>query len=95
MDNFMATYFTAAKAYRRQDFNDQLQKLLQINAEAARYLEDGVECNRWVRAEFLIRRYIMMITNITESMNALLKEVRTIPVLSAKLHHNDPSEMIF
>ena len=86
MDNFMATYFTAAKAYRRQDFDDQLQKLWQINAEAARYLEENVECNRWARAEFSSRRYNMMTTNIAESMNALLKEARTLPVLSL-LHY--------
>ena len=82
MDNFIVIYFTAAKVYRRQDFDDQLQKLWQINAEAARYLEESVESNRWARAEFSSRRYNMMITNIAESMNALLKEARIILVLS-------------
>ncbi len=82
MDNFLMTYFAAAKAYRRQDFDAQLEKLWHINADAAKYLEESVGCSRWARAEFSSRRYNMMTTNIAESMNALLKEARSLPVLS-------------
>ena len=59
-----------------------MNKLRSIHPDAANYLENDVGFHRWARCHFPVRRYDIMTTNIAESMNALLKEARTLPIVA-------------
>ena len=77
---YLSTYFTAAKAYRVHDFQYQLNKMRQMRPDVTKYLEEDVGTVRWARSSGAFRRYDIMTTNIAESINAVAKEARKLPV---------------
>lgn len=70
---------TCAKAYKTQEFEKFMTLLERIDPGIKKYLEDA-DPLRWSRALFPGKRYNIMTTNISESMNARLLEARGLPV---------------
>ena len=55
------------------------------DGEVYDYLEK-IGCHRWARAHFMGYWYNMMTSNITESLNAKLKEARKLPITALVDH---------
>ncbi|XP_022156795.1 uncharacterized protein LOC111023629 [Momordica charantia] len=72
-------FVNAAKAYRESKFREFWSSITTFDNGVGTYLEE-VGLSRWARTHCPKRRYNMMTTNIAESMNALLKEARELPV---------------
>ncbi|XP_038701808.1 uncharacterized protein LOC119998528 [Tripterygium wilfordii] len=73
-------YFKAAKAYRISDFEHLMTQICGFEGgKAHKYLKD-VGFNKWSRAHFPGYRYSILTTNIPESMNAALRDVRGLPI---------------
>lgn len=81
MDMFLQAYLNVAHAYKLNKFNEYMHNLKLMHSKAANYLENEVGFNRWTR-HFLSRWYNMMTMNIVESMNSLLRHVRSLPIIS-------------
>lgn len=61
------------------EFNDIFGQLQMISPRAATYLMDaGVD--RWARSHFIKNRYNIMARRIAESLNAVLKNARDLPI---------------
>ena len=73
-------FHDAAHAYRVSEFNFIFGKLEMIDPRAARYLMD-IGVDRWAHSYSTEKRYNIMTTGIVESLNAVLKNVRDLPVL--------------
>ncbi|RVW49607.1 hypothetical protein CK203_076732 [Vitis vinifera] len=73
-------FHDAAHAYRVSEFNFIFGQLEMIDPRAARYLMD-IGVDRWARSYSIGKRYNIMTTGIVESLNAVLKNARDLPVL--------------
>ncbi|KAJ4706647.1 Transcription regulator [Melia azedarach] len=71
----------ATDAYRESEFAKYMDSLRIMHPIEAKYLEDEVGLHRWARARFPSRRYDMQTTNITESMNSVLRHARVLPII--------------
>ncbi|XP_010513344.1 PREDICTED: uncharacterized protein LOC104789323 [Camelina sativa] len=71
----------AARAYRICDFHTYFNEIIKLSPQCAAYLEAIGFCH-WTRAYFLGERYNVMTTNVAESLNAVLKEARELPIIS-------------
>ncbi|XP_038702589.1 uncharacterized protein LOC119999144 [Tripterygium wilfordii] len=81
-------YFKAAKAYRVFEFEVLMAQLSLIDPRAQSYLlEAGFA--KWSRAHFPGRRYNILTTNIADSMNAVLREARHLPITMLVEHLRD------
>ena len=67
--------FKAAKATTPREFEETLQEMKTLNAEAGNYIK-GIEKERWARAFFPAPRFGHVTSNISESMNHWLEEAR-------------------
>ncbi|KAH9750655.1 SWIM-type domain-containing protein [Citrus sinensis] len=85
-DEFEPAFINAAKAYGHEEFKRQLEGLWMIHSGAADYLENNVGTCNWARSQFEGRRYIILTTNIAESVNAFIREPRKFPVTHL-VHH--------
>ncbi|KAL5576113.1 hypothetical protein UlMin_017812 [Ulmus minor] len=72
-------YIQTAKAYNLQEFHVLFYTLCCAVPGAKEYLE-RVGLDRWTRSHSPSRRYNIMTTNISESMNAALVKVRELPI---------------
>ena len=79
-DQFEPAFINAAKAYGHEEFKRHLEGLWILHSRAADYLENNVGMCNWVRSEFEGRRYSILSTNIAESVNSLMRELRKFPV---------------
>ncbi|XP_022861628.1 uncharacterized protein LOC111382004 [Olea europaea var. sylvestris] len=71
----------AVKAYSFQEFEKFIIEIESKSYDAWEYLtEMGIE--HWARSHFLGRRYNMMTSNNAESLNALFKKDRELPILA-------------
>ncbi|XP_070020442.1 protein FAR1-RELATED SEQUENCE 5-like [Nicotiana sylvestris] len=62
---------SAARSYKREDFNQLMSQLKSIDKKTYNYIiEEPPE--RWARSWFPRRRYDMLTTNMVESMNSVL-----------------------
>ncbi|XP_059310813.1 uncharacterized protein LOC132062214 [Lycium ferocissimum] len=77
--DWMHHFYDAAKAYRRDEFNDHFQQIKDLDMSVAKYLED-VGFHRWSRAHFPGNRYDVMTTNIAESINSMFLAEREFPI---------------
>ncbi|KAH9737194.1 SWIM-type domain-containing protein [Citrus sinensis] len=75
-DEFEPAFINAAKAYGHEEFKRQLEGLWMIHSGAADYLENNVGTCNWARSQFEGRRYIILTTNIAESVNSFMREPR-------------------
>lgn len=76
-----ALFYRCAKAYRIGDFEYYMRQMEAIRAGIRKYLQDA-GFDKWARAYFPRRRYDVMTTNISESMNAALLEAREYPIVA-------------
>ncbi|KAL5554064.1 hypothetical protein UlMin_041465 [Ulmus minor] len=72
-------YIQTAKAYNLQEFHVLFYTLCCAVPGAKEYLE-RVGLDRWTRSNSPSRRYNIMTTNISKSMNAALVKVRELPI---------------
>ena len=57
-----------------------MQHLANIDIRAHRYVMKA-NPNKWVRSHFPSIRYNVMATNITECMNGVLRDARSLPIV--------------
>ncbi|RVW99809.1 hypothetical protein CK203_029243 [Vitis vinifera] len=74
-------FHDADHAYRISEFNFIFGQLEMIDPRAARYLMD-IGVDRWARSYSTGKRYNIMTTGIVESLNAVLKNARDLPVFA-------------
>ncbi|KAL5548529.1 hypothetical protein UlMin_003760 [Ulmus minor] len=72
-------YIRTAKTYNLQDFHVLFYTLCSVVPGVKEYLE-AVGLDRWTRSHAPSRRYNIMTTNISESLNAMLVKVRELPI---------------
>ncbi|XP_010507126.1 PREDICTED: uncharacterized protein LOC104783702 [Camelina sativa] len=70
----------AARAYRICDFHTYFNEVIKLDPACGAYLET-IGFSHWTRAYFLGNRYNVMISNVAESLNSVLKEARELPVI--------------
>lgn len=71
----------AARAYRLSDFYTTFNEIKRVNASCADYLV-GVGLEHWARSHFQGDRFNIMMSNIAETWNSVLREAREYPILS-------------
>ncbi|KAL5574090.1 hypothetical protein UlMin_023687 [Ulmus minor] len=74
-------YIRSAKTYNLQDFHVLFYTLCSAVPGVKEYLE-AVGLDRWTRSHAPSRRYNIMTTNISESLNAVLVKVRELPIIA-------------
>ncbi|GKD28048.1 transposase, MuDR, MULE transposase domain protein [Tanacetum coccineum] len=80
-DKYKELYWKTCKAYTVQDFEKLMTDIHVVRPDAHQKLvEAGVE--KWSRAKCTANRYNYMTSNFVESINALTKTVRKIPITS-------------
>ncbi|XP_024021578.1 uncharacterized protein LOC112091646 [Morus notabilis] len=75
-------FFKTAEAYRIDEFSVLFDELSARYPSVARYLQEQVRFEMWSHAHFKRNRYNIMTTNMSESVNAMLKDVRDYPVIA-------------
>ncbi|XP_016579197.2 uncharacterized protein LOC107876893 [Capsicum annuum] len=73
-------YYHVAKAYTLEEFNDYFNALKERCPNAAACLEHEVGFEKLSRAHFPGNRFNIMTSNITESLNSMLRDEREYPV---------------
>lgn len=73
-------FWGACKAYTIEEFNDWMQRINNYNPELYAYLDRACP-EKWARSRFEGMRYNMMTSNSAESINALSRYARKMPVL--------------
>ncbi|GKB21757.1 transposase, MuDR, MULE transposase domain protein [Tanacetum coccineum] len=80
-DKYKELYCKTCKAYTVQDFEKLMTDIHAVRPDAHQKLvKAGVE--KWSRAKCTVNRYNYMTSNSVESINALTKTVRKIPITS-------------
>ncbi|GJS38926.1 hypothetical protein Tco_0563969 [Tanacetum coccineum] len=80
-DKYKELYWKTCKAYTIQDFEKIMTDIHAVRPDAhQKPVEGGVE--KWSRAKCPANRYNYMTSNSVESINALTKTVRKIPITS-------------
>ena len=74
-------FYRCAKAYTRDEYEYYMESLCSINGGIKKYLTDS-DPTRWARSHFISKRYNIMTTNISECLNAVLKESRNCPIVA-------------
>ncbi|KAL5570617.1 hypothetical protein UlMin_027192 [Ulmus minor] len=72
-------YIRTAKTYNLQDFHVLFYTFCSAVPRVKEYLE-AVGLDRWTRSHAPSRRYNIMTTNISESLNAVLVKVKELPI---------------
>lgn len=73
--SIIAQFWCAAKAYRRSEYDDHIAIICKILVDAYNYVPD-INRERWANTFVIGSRYDMLKTNLAESTNNLLKEIR-------------------
>ncbi|KAM3221137.1 hypothetical protein P3L10_020405 [Capsicum annuum] len=79
-DVVLSLFYNAATSYKRTEFYTFMDEIEKVDKVAAEYLKE-VEPERWARSFHTNRRYNMLTTNNVESMNAVLRKARQLPIL--------------
>ena len=74
-----------ARAHLQSDFEYFMDKIEGINPSGANFLRK-LKLERWARAYFVSKRFNIKTSNISESLNSVLREAREFPV-TALLEH--------
>ncbi|PHT33566.1 hypothetical protein CQW23_25366 [Capsicum baccatum] len=75
-------FYNATKAYSPEKFSDHFVEFRNNHPEAAFFLEHELGFEKLSRVYFLDNRFDVMITNIAESVNAMLIAEREYPITS-------------
>ena len=70
-----------ARAYCVEKFHYFLEQMRALNSKIVTYLEE-IDYEKWARAYFLGKRYTVLTTNIAESLNAVTRHARELPIVS-------------
>ncbi|CAH9058283.1 unnamed protein product [Cuscuta europaea] len=73
------SYFEAAKAYTREEFDCHIKELEKIDEEIVSYMYT-VGYEKWARVFSISKRYSTMTSNIAESLNVVLKKIKNLPI---------------
>ncbi|XP_062085523.1 uncharacterized protein LOC133791620 [Humulus lupulus] len=73
-------FHAAAKAYNMEDFEKYMKDLDSLHKGIRNFLPNEVKYEKWARIYSKSRRYAAMTSNIAESINVALKEMRELPV---------------
>lgn len=71
----------AARAYKKSSFHDYLTEIELVSPGCAEYLR-SIGFHHWTRSHCFGERYNIMTSNVAESLNAVLKEARELPIVS-------------
>ncbi|XP_030477966.2 uncharacterized protein LOC115695008 [Cannabis sativa] len=80
VDDLRDAFYCAAKAYNQTDFDDCMRDLDNIDSRIRPYLTNKVGLEKWTRLYSRNKRYSTLTSNIAESMNSALKEIRELPI---------------
>ncbi|XP_075102194.1 uncharacterized protein LOC107782161 [Nicotiana tabacum] len=72
-------YFATARSYTLDEFNEWMSKIEEIDPRVKSYLYD-IGYHRWSRVHATVNRTWTMTSNITESLNAVTKDARELPI---------------
>ncbi|XP_060958349.1 uncharacterized protein LOC115712279 [Cannabis sativa] len=74
-----ATFEIAARSYSVPEYDSAMAELRNINPEITTYLLEA-DPKRWARSFFPKRRYNIMTSNISESINSTIEHARDLPI---------------
>ncbi|XP_016459416.2 uncharacterized protein LOC107782974 [Nicotiana tabacum] len=72
-------YFDTARSYTLDEFNKRMLKIEEVDPRVKSYLYD-IGYHRWTRVHATVNRTFTMTSNIVESLNAVTKEARELPI---------------
>ncbi|XP_019263845.1 PREDICTED: uncharacterized protein LOC109241551 [Nicotiana attenuata] len=72
-------YFATAGSYTLDEFNERMSKIEEIDPRVKSYLYD-IGYHRWSRVHETVNRTWTMTSNIAESLNAVTKYARELPI---------------
>ncbi|XP_019264093.1 PREDICTED: uncharacterized protein LOC109241770 [Nicotiana attenuata] len=72
-------YFATARSYTLDEFNERMSKIEEIDPRVKSYLYD-IGYHRWSRVHATVNRTWTMTSNIAESLNAVTKDTRELPI---------------
>ncbi|XP_070003300.1 uncharacterized protein LOC142165767 [Nicotiana tabacum] len=73
-------YFATTQSYMLDEFNERMSKIEEIDPRVKAYLYD-IGYHRWSRVHATVNRTWTMISNIAESLNAVTKYARELPIV--------------
>ncbi|CAH9117798.1 unnamed protein product [Cuscuta epithymum] len=73
------SFFEAAQAYTKDDFDWHIEELKKLDEGIVPYLY-SVGYEKWTRVFSTSKRYSTMTSNIAESLNAALKKIKNLPI---------------
>ncbi|XP_009769372.2 uncharacterized protein [Nicotiana sylvestris] len=72
-------YFATARSYTLDEFNERMSKIEEVEPRVKSYLYD-IGYHRWSRIHATVNRTWTMTSNIAESLNAVTKDARELPI---------------
>ncbi|XP_070004032.1 uncharacterized protein [Nicotiana sylvestris] len=72
-------YFAITWSYTLNEFNERMLKIEEVDPRVKSYLYD-IGYHRWSRVHATVNRTFTMTSNIAESLNAVTKEARELPI---------------
>ncbi|XP_019256334.1 PREDICTED: protein FAR1-RELATED SEQUENCE 5-like [Nicotiana attenuata] len=78
-------YFATAGSYTLDEFNERMSKIEEIDPRVKSYLYD-IGYHRWSRVHATVNRTWTMTSNIAESLNAVTKDARELPIFDLLEH---------
>ncbi|XP_070052568.1 uncharacterized protein [Nicotiana tomentosiformis] len=73
-------YFATTRSYTLDEFNERVSKIEEIDTRVKAYLYD-IGYHRWSRVHATVNKTWMMTSNIAESLNAVTKDTRELPIV--------------
>ncbi|CAE5957890.1 unnamed protein product [Arabidopsis arenosa] len=71
----------AARAFKKTTFTEHFEEIERVSPRCAEYLL-AIGWEHWTRSHCNGQRYNIMTSNVAESLNAVLKEARELPIVS-------------
>ena len=78
----MGSYWKEMIVYRVKEFNGYMMKISQRYSRVSEYLENQVGFEKWSRCHFPGLMYNITTTNMVESLNSMLLNVREFPYIA-------------
>ncbi|XP_075109056.1 uncharacterized protein LOC107828064 [Nicotiana tabacum] len=72
-------YFATARSYTLDEFNERMSKIEEVDPRVKSYLYD-IGYHRWSRVHATVNRTWTMTSNIAESLKAVTKDARELPI---------------
>ncbi|XP_070039363.1 uncharacterized protein [Nicotiana tomentosiformis] len=83
---FIKHFFSATHLYNTEEFFDHFQQLRDKSREVANCLANEIGFQNWTKTFFPENRYVVLTTNIAESLNVMLKDQRDMPIIGLFNH---------